>query len=98
MGRPLEGFDFHLDGLAFAFAALGEPCSEALRETFRCETETGLDAPVRDRERVVEIGRVGEIALAELVEPVERARFFLASNEDVDRELLRVHASILASR
>jgi hypothetical protein len=31
-----------------------------------------------------------------LVEPVEGTGFFLAEDEDVDRELLGVHASILA--
>ena len=92
----LERNDFDEDGLAFAFAALGEPCGEALSEASWGEAEAGFDAAVRDGERVVEIGGVGEIAHAELVEPVEWTRLFLAVDDDVDRELLRVHASILA--
>jgi hypothetical protein len=31
-----------------------------------------------------------------LVEPIQGARLFVAENDDVDGELLRVHASILA--
>jgi hypothetical protein len=92
----LEGFDFDEHGLAFAFAALGEPSGEAFGETFGSEAIASFDAAVGDGERVVEIGGVGEIAHAELVEPIERAGVFLAEDDDVDGELLRVHASILA--
>ena len=94
----LEDFHFDMHGLTFALAALGKPVSEALGKTFGSETITGLDAAIGNRESVVEIGRVGEIAHAELVEPIERAGFSFAADEDVDRELLGVHASILAGR
>ena len=69
----------------------------AFGETFGSEAVAGFDAAVGDGERVVEIGGVGEIAHAELVEPIVRAGPFLAEDDDVDGELLRVHASILAS-
>lgn len=92
----LYGIDFDEDRLAFAFAALGEPGGEAFGETPGSETVAGFDAAVGDGESVVEIGRVGEIAHAELVEPIERAGLFVTENDDVDGELLRVHASILA--
>lgn len=95
-GERLQHGDFDEDGLAFAFAALGEPGGEALGEAFRSEAIAGFYAALGDGERVVEIGGVSEIAHAELVEPVEGAGLFLAEDEDVDRELLGVHASILA--
>ena len=96
-GKPaLQLRYFDEDGLAFAFAALCEPSCEAFGKTSGGKAEAGLDAAIGDRERIVEIGGVGEIAHAELVEPVERTRLFLAEDDDIDRELLRVHASILA--
>jgi hypothetical protein len=85
-----------LDGLAFAFAALGKPGGEAFGEAFRSEAVTGFDAAIGDGESVVEFSGVCEIAHAELVEPIERAGLSFAANEEFDRELLRVHASILA--
>ena len=87
---------FDEDALAFAFAALGEPGGEAFGEPFGREAVAGFDAAVGDGESVVEIGGVGEIAHTELVEPIEGAGLFVAENDDVDGELLRVHASILA--
>jgi len=93
----LEGFDFDENRLAFAFAALGEPGGEALGEALGSEAVAGFDAAVGDGERVVEVCGVGEIAHTELVEPIERARLFLAMDDDIDGELLRVHAPILAS-
>ena len=102
--QPAAGFrkpalqlrHFDEDGLAFALAALGEPGGEAFGETFGGEAVAGLDPAVSDGESVVEIGEVSEIAHAELVEPIERAGLFLAEDDDVDGELLGVHASILA--
>jgi hypothetical protein len=88
--------NFDGDGLAFAFAALGEPGGEAFGEAFGCEAEAGFDAAIGDGERVVEVGGVGEIAHAELVEPIKRAGLFFAVDKNVDGELLSVHASILA--
>ena len=92
----LERFDFDEEGLAFAFATLGEPGGETFGEAFGREAVAGFDAAVGDGKSVVKIGGVGEIAHAELVEPIERAGLFVAENDDVDGELLRVHASILA--
>ena len=94
--RPLQLRYFDDDGLAFASTALGEPGGEAFGETFGGEAVAGLNAAVGDGKSVVEIGGVGEIAHAELVEPIEGAGLFVTKNDDVDGELLRVHASILA--
>lgn len=94
----LKRMNFDEDRLALAFAALGEPGSETFRETLGREAIAGFDAPVGDGERIVEIGGVGEIAHAELIEPVEGAGLFISEDDDVDGELLRVHASILAGR
>ena len=96
-GKPaLQLRYFDEDGLAFAFAALGQPGGESFGEAFGREAVASFDAAVGDGESVVEIGGVGEIAHAELVEPVEGARPSFAANQDIDGELLRVHASILA--
>jgi len=84
--------------MTFAFAALGEPGGEAFGEAFGGEAIAGFDAAIGDGERVVEIGGVGEIAHTELIEPIERTGLFLAKDDDVNRELLRVHASILAGK
>jgi hypothetical protein len=90
---------FYLDEyrLAFAFATLGKPSRETFGKTFRSEAVAGFYAAIGDRKRVVKIGGIGEIAHAELVQPIEGTGFSLAANENVDGELLRVHASILAS-
>jgi hypothetical protein len=96
--KKLKRIDFDEDGVALAFAALGEPSGETFRETGRSEAEAGFDAAIGDGERVVKVGGVGEVAHAELVEPIERAGFSVALNHDVHGKLLRVHASILAGR
>ena len=94
--NQLEGCDFDDDGAAFAFAALGQPSGETFRKTCGGEAIAGFDAAVGKGKSVVKIGGIGEIAHAELVEPVEGAGPFVALDDDLDRELLRVHASILA--
>ncbi len=78
-------------GLAFAFAALCEPGGQALGEAFGSEVETGFDLAISDRKRVVEVGGVGEVAHAELIEPIERAGAGFAADDNVDGEFLRVH-------
>ncbi len=67
----LEWFDLDENGLAFAFAALGEPSGEAFGEAFGSEAVAGFNPAVGEGKGVVEIGGVGKIAHAELVEPVE---------------------------
>ena len=47
--RPLQNLDFDLDGLAFAFAALGEPGGEAFGETLGSQAEAGFQAAVGKR-------------------------------------------------
>jgi len=84
--------------MAFAFAALREPSGEAFCEAFGSEAITRFDAAVGDWKRVVEVSGIGETAHAKLVEPIEGAGFLIPLDDDVDRELLRVHASILASK
>ena len=81
----------HLEGLAFAFAALRKPCAESFGEALRSEAEAGFDFAVRDRECVVEVGGVGEVAHAELIEPVERAGARFSADNHIDVEFLCVH-------
>src|SRR5690348_12105523 len=85
--------DLHCYGLAFALAALREPGGEALGKTFRSEPETGFNLTISDGECVVKIGGVGEVAHAELIEPVERAGASLSANHHVDMEFLCVHVA-----
>jgi len=89
--RPLQQLNFDVDGLAFAFAALGEPGGEAFGKTLGSETETGFEAAIGDGEGVVKVGGVGEIAHCELIEPFERARLPLAANHHVYLKFLRIH-------
>jgi len=78
-------------GLAFALAALREPGGEAFREPFWTKAETGFDSAIAKGKGVVKVGGVGEIAHAELIEPVERASPSFAANHHVDIEFLGVH-------
>lgn len=96
--RTLDGPNFNKDRLAFAFAALGEPGGEPFGEAFGREAKTRFNAAIGDRKCVVKIGGVGEIAHAKLIEPIQRAGSLFAADDNVDRELLGIHASILAGR
>jgi hypothetical protein len=87
----LEEFHFNLDGLAFAFAALGQPGGEAFGEALGSEAETGFEAAVGEGQGVVEIGGVGEIAHGELIEPFEGTGAALAVDEYLDLKFLGVH-------
>lgn len=84
-------------GLAFALATLRQPGGKAFGEPFGGEAEAGFDPAIRDRKRVVKVSRVGEIAHAELIEPIERAGAAFAANHHVDIEFLRVHEARKAS-
>ena len=65
----LQNFNFDLDGLPFAFAALREPGGKAFGETLGSKAVTGFEAAFGDGQGIVKIGRVGEIAHGELVKP-----------------------------
>ena len=81
----------HEDRLAFAFAALREPRPQAFGEALRSEAVAGFDFAGSDGERVIKIGGVGEIAHAELIEPIEGTGASLTANHHVDFEFLCVH-------
>src|SRR2546430_17560571 len=53
--------DLHSHGLAFAFAALGEPGGKALRKTFRSEPETSFHLAISHGKRVIKVSGVGEV-------------------------------------
>ena len=78
--------------MAFAFAALREPRPQDFGKAFWSEAVAGFDFAGGDRERVIKVGGVGEIAHAELIEPFERAGARFAADDHVDIEFLRVHA------
>jgi hypothetical protein len=92
----LQEFYFDMDGLAFAFAALGQPSGEAFGEALGGQAEAGFEAAVGERKGVVEIGGVGEIAHGKLIEPFERAGAALAEDQDVDLKFLRIHIGMIA--
>jgi hypothetical protein len=85
------GGNFHLNGLAGAFASLGEPGAESGRKAFGGNVEASLEPAIGGGQGVVKFGLAGEIAHAEAVEPVERARAALAAYDDLDDEFLGVH-------
>ena len=82
-----------MNGLAFAFAALREPGAKAFGEAFGSEAEAGFDFSVSDRKGVVKVGGVGEVAHAELIEPIERACAGFAADDDVHIKFLCVHGA-----
>ena len=47
--------DFHLNRLAIAFAALGEPCGKGLGQAFRLDAEAGFDLSFAGGKRVIEL-------------------------------------------
>jgi hypothetical protein len=90
--------DLNHNRAAFAFAALREPRAEAFRKTLGREAKAGFDLAVAHWKGIVKIGGVGEVAHAELIEPIERAGAALAANQDVHFEFLGVHEPIITSR
>ena len=84
--------DLHHHGLSSAFPVLRQPCSESFRKAFRREPKAGFDLPIGDGEGVVKIHGIGEVAHAELVQPLERAGLRFALNHHMHIEFLRVHA------
>jgi len=91
--QKLFSNDLHEHGLAFAFAALREPRAEAFGEAFGGEAEAGFHFSIGDGKRVIEIGGVGEVAHAELIEPIERAGAGSAADDYVYVEFLCVHGA-----
>ena len=87
-------FDQHR--LPFPFAALREPGGQAFGKLLGSKTEADFELSIGDGQSVVKIGRIGEVAHAELVQPFQRARAPLATNYYVNQKLLRVHGISLA--
>lgn len=79
------------------FAALGEPSGQAFGKLLRSKAEAGFELSIGDGQSVIKISRIGEVAHAELVQPIQRARAPLATNYYVNQKLLRVHGISLAS-
>ena len=77
--------------MALAFAALGQPGGQAFGKFLWGETKTGFDFAVGQRQCIVKLGGVSEVAHAELVQPLQRAGPALAANHHIHREFLSVH-------
>ena len=82
--------------MAFAFSALREPGGQTFGKSFGSEAKTGLQLASSSREGVIEVGRVGEISHAELIEPIKGARFAFATNKNLNMEFLGVHGLRIA--
>ena len=87
----LQELYFNLHGLSFTFAPLRQPSGEAFGKTRRGQAETGFQAALGYRKRVVKVRRVGEIAHRELIKPFQGTWSALPADEDVDSESLGVH-------
>jgi len=85
--------DFDANGLSLALSPLREPSRESFGETFWREAEARLDEARGNGEGIVEFGGVGEVAHAELVQPLQGAKIALTANEDLHFEFLGVHAN-----
>ena len=57
----------------------------------RLHAKTGFHAAFASGQRVVKVGGICEIAHAKTVQPFERTRLALISDDEFDGELLRVH-------
>src|SRR5579859_2583204 len=86
---------FYLHGLPFSLATLREPGSQALGKTLRRHAKTRLHEAVADRQSVVKLHGIGEVAHAELIQPFQRTSLPCTADYQIYLELLRVHASIL---
>src|SRR5712692_7018684 len=75
----------HDYGPAFAFAALREPRGQAFGKALGRKSKTRFDLAFADRKRVVKVRGVGEIAHAELIEPIERALDAVSQAEPLKR-------------
>ncbi len=88
---------FDADRFAFSLATLREPRREPIRKAPGGEAEAGLNAAVGGGESIVKFSGIGEIAHAELIEPLEGTGLALTANEDIDVKFLRVHGLRIAS-
>lgn len=93
-----SGFNFHLHRLTRAFAALSQPRGESLGVALGLDAKACLDAAIGDGKHVIEFGGIGEVAHAEAIKPVERARLAFAGDDDFNAEFLRVHSASITSR
>lgn len=94
----LQKLHFDLDRLSFAFAPLRQPSGEAFGKTLRAQAKTCFQAALGYRERVVKVGRVGEISHRELIQPFEGTGAAFPTDEDFDSEFLSVHVRMIAPK
>ena len=85
--------DFHLHGLAVAFAAFREPRGERLCQTVRLDSKTSFKLALPRREGVIELSRAREIAHGETIEPFKRAGTVFAVDDDFNFQFAGVHPS-----
>src|SRR4030088_2105307 len=82
--------------MPFTFSALREPRSKTLRKTLRSDSKAQLNRSFAYRQRVIELHGVGEVAHAELVQPLQRASSPLCPDHQFHSEFLCVHVAIIA--
>jgi hypothetical protein len=90
-------FHFHFYRLSFAFAALRKPRRESFGIPCGLHSKTGLDFSLRDGKDIIKFSGISEIAHAETIQPIERARFSFARDFDFNGEFLCVHGASITS-
>ena len=93
---PSRANDFHLNWTTGTFAALRQPLGKTFGKTLRPKPETGFHEAVGNRKSIVKVGGIGEIAHAELVQPLQGAGFALATNQNIHVKFLCVHIGMIA--
>jgi len=83
--------DFDLDGVAIAFAALGEPFAERRSKARGIDAQTGFELALAGGQGLVKLARAREIPHAKAVQPIERARTTLATDDYIHVKLSRKH-------
>jgi hypothetical protein len=76
--------------LPFTLAAPREPFAQRRGKPLQLDAEAGFEDAIRNRKRIVEFGRPGEVPHGELVEPSERAGAAFTVRHNVDLEPARV--------
>jgi len=96
--HQLSSSGFHAQRLSLTLAPLRQPRAQSFRKTFRGQAEAGFHATVLHRQSVVELRRVGKIAHAELIQPLQRAVSALTFDPYIHVKFLCVHVQRIAPR
>lgn len=82
--------------LALALSALSEPGSHRFRQAVGLYAVTRFEKAVGEREGIVEFGRTGKVAHAEIVKPIEGAGAVRGAHDDFHAQLMGKHEPSIA--